>query len=107
MCANISNVTFAAVLYLSLLRIVQAQSDNPAASLLPWHASCAETPGIFPCAGMFPVEIHTVGRVHYMLVEGLEEAMRWADAIRAQTGDAIDRADQDVSNLRSSMKLRP
>lgn len=35
---------------------------------------------------MYPVEIHTVGRVHYMLVEGLEEAMTWAEAIRAHVG---------------------
>eukprot|EP00752_Nemacystus_decipiens_P017125 g15340.t1 len=32
--------------------------------------------------GMFLVEIHTVGRVHYMLVEGIHEARSWASAIR-------------------------
>lgn len=38
-------------------------------------------------AGMYPIEIHTVGRVHYMLVEGLEEAVAWADAIEAMASD--------------------
>lgn len=28
-----------------------------------------------------------MGRVHYMLVEGLGEAKSWANAIRAQAGD--------------------
>eukprot|EP00903_Cladosiphon_okamuranus_P011548 g10871.t1 len=32
--------------------------------------------------GMYLVEIHTVGRVHYMLVEGTHEARSWATAIR-------------------------
>lgn len=32
--------------------------------------------------GMFLVEIHTIGRVHYMLVEGIHEARAWASAIR-------------------------
>ncbi|CAM9992886.1 unnamed protein product, partial [Ectocarpus fasciculatus] len=36
--------------------------------------------------GMYLVEIHTIGRVHYMLVEGLEEARDWAIDIQSQLG---------------------
>lgn len=35
---------------------------------------------------MHVVEIHTIGRVHYMLVEGIGEARAWADAIRGRAG---------------------
>ncbi|CAM9243562.1 unnamed protein product, partial [Ectocarpus sp. 6 AP-2014] len=34
--------------------------------------------------GMHLVEIHTIGRVHYMLVEGLQEARDWAVDIQSQ-----------------------
>lgn len=37
---------------------------------------------------MHLVEIHTIGRVHYMLVEGVEEARQWTDAIRSVFFDA-------------------
>lgn len=36
---------------------------------------------------MYTVELHTVGRVHYMLVEGLREAISWAGAISSQIGN--------------------
>lgn len=44
---------------------------------------------------MFPVEVHTLGQVHYMLVEGLSDARSWAAAIECYSGDEERGSPQD------------
>lgn len=52
--------------------------------MLDYRHTC---PFCYVTTGMCPVEVHTIGRIHYMLVEGVEEAVAWADAIRAMSSD--------------------
>lgn len=46
-------------------------------------------------AGMYLVEIHTIGRVHYMLIEGIGEARAWAAAVQARAGHDERASPQD------------
>lgn len=46
-------------------------------------------------AGMVLVKVHTLGRVHYMLVEGLSDARSWAAAIDRYSGDEGRGSPQD------------
>ena len=45
------------------------------------------------------MEIHTLGLVYYMLMEGLSEARSWAAAIEHQTGD--ERKASPMSEVRA------
>lgn len=44
---------------------------------------------------MYLVEIHTIGRIHYMLIEGISEARAWAAAIQARAGHDERASPQD------------
>ncbi|CAM9470416.1 unnamed protein product [Scytosiphon promiscuus] len=55
--------------------------------------------------GMYLVEIHTIGRVHYMLVEGLAEARAWAASIHgARLAAAARAADAPTTSAASATR---